>query len=131
MRYQRPTALRAATVICVLNSLGNLALLPAPVPRLLICGGGVAALAGLVGALGLWRLKRWGAVLSAAVLVLTTLLAAPGIAFAPVFALRLVAVVTVLFDVAGLVLIFHPASRRAYTLLTRSTPPVESAVPTR
>src|SRR5438270_10002249 len=57
MRYQRPTALTAATVICVLNSLSNLAILPAPIPRLLIYASGVAALAGLVGAFGLWRLK--------------------------------------------------------------------------
>jgi hypothetical protein len=29
MRSQRPAAITAATVICVLNSLGNLAILPA------------------------------------------------------------------------------------------------------
>ena len=33
MRNQRPKVLTAATVICVLNSLGNLAILPAPIPR--------------------------------------------------------------------------------------------------
>jgi hypothetical protein len=42
MRYQRPAALTAATVICVLNSLGNLAILPAPIPRLFVYASGVA-----------------------------------------------------------------------------------------
>jgi uncharacterized membrane protein len=85
----------------------------------------VAALAGVVGVVGLWRLKRWGALLSAAVLALTALLAAPGILFAPVVPLQVVAAVTVLLDIAGLVLIFQSASRRAYA------PATESAVPTR
>ena len=124
MRNQRPSALIAATVICVLNSLGNLAILPAPLPRPVIYASGLAAVAGLVGALGLWRSKRWGALLSATILALTALLAAPGIVTAPVLPLQVVAAVTVLLDIAGMVLIFHPASRRT----TRAT---KSAVPTR
>ena len=124
MRSQRPAALIAATVICILNSLGNLAILPAPLPRPVIYASGLAAVAGLVGALGLWRSKRWGALLSAAILALTALLAAPGIVTAPVLSLQVVAAVTVLLDIAGMVLIFHPASRST----TRAT---KSAVPTR
>jgi uncharacterized membrane protein len=125
MSHQRPAALTAASVICVLNSLGNLAILPAPIPRPLVYASGVAALAGVVGVVGLWRLKRWGALLSAAVLALTALLAAPGILFAPVVPLQVVSAVTVLLDIVGVVLIFHSASRRAYT------PATESSVPTR
>jgi uncharacterized membrane protein (DUF2068 family) len=125
MRYQRPAVLTAAIAICVVNSLGNLALLPAPIPRPLVYASGVAALAGLAGVFGLWRLKRWGALVSAAVLALTALLAAPGIVFAPVLPLRVVAAVTVLLDIAGLVLIFQSASRRAYA------PATEAAAPTR
>ena len=131
MRNQRPKVLTAATVICVLNSLGNLAILPAPIPRPLVFASGVAALAGLVGVFGLWRLKRWGALLSAAVLALTALLAAPGIVFAPVLPLQVVAAVTVLVDAAGLVLIFHSASRRAYGSRQPATRATEWAVPTR
>jgi uncharacterized membrane protein len=131
MRYQRPAALTAATVICVLNSLGNLAILPAPIPRLFVYASGVAALAGLVGAFGLWRLKRWSALLSAAVLALTALLAAPGILFAPVLPLQVVAAVTVLLDISGLVLIFRSASRRAYGSDSTATSATDSAVPTR
>ena len=124
MRNQRPAALTAATVICVLNSLGNLAILPAPLPRPLVYASGLAAVAGLVGAFGLWRLKRWGAAVSAGVLAVTALLAGPGILFAPVLPLQVVAALTVLLDVAGVVLILHPASRQA-------TPATEPAVPTR
>jgi uncharacterized membrane protein len=131
LRNQRPSALIAATVICVLNSLGNLAILPAPLPRPFVYASGLAALAGLVGVFGLWRLKLWGALFSAAVLALTALLAAPGIAFAPVLPLRVVAAAAVLLDIAGLVLIFHSASRRAYWPGTSSTPSNDSAVPTR
>ncbi len=57
MRNQRPAALTAATVICVLNSLGNLAILPAPLPRPLVYASGLAAVAGVIGAFGLWL---WG-----------------------------------------------------------------------
>jgi hypothetical protein len=131
MRYRRPPALTVATVICVLNSLGNLAILPAPIPKPFVYASGLAALAGLVGVFGLLRLKRWGALLSAGVLALTALVAAPGIVFAPVLPMQIVAVATVLLDIAGVVLIFHSASRRAYGLFTRRTAPVESAVPTR
>lgn len=114
MRSQRPAAISAATVIGILNSLGNLAILPAPIPRPLAYASGVAALSGLVGAYGLWRMRRWGALLSAGVLALTALLAAPGIVFAPVLPLQVVALVTLLFDIAGLLLVFHSAARRAY-----------------
>lgn len=124
MRNQRPAALIAATVICVLNSLGNLAILLAPLPRPLIYASGLTALAGQVGAFGLWRLKRWGALLSAAVLAVTALLAALGVVFAPVLPLQVVAALTGLLDIAGMVLIFHPASRR-------TTAATKSAVPTR
>jgi len=130
MRNQRPAALTAATVICVLNSLSNLAMLPAPLPRPLIYATALVALAGMVGAFGLWRRKRWGALLSVAVLALTALLAAPGIVFAPILLLQVVAAVTVLLDIAGMVLIFHPASRRAYGSRRRTTLAAESAVPT-
>jgi len=131
MRYQRPAALTAATVIGVLNSLGNLAILPAPLPRPLVYASGLAVVAGVIGAFGLWHMNRWGALLSAAVLALTTLIAAPGIVFAPVLPLQVVAAVTVLVDIAGIVLIFHPASRRAYGSRPRTTRATESGVPTR
>jgi uncharacterized membrane protein len=131
MRSQRPAGITAATVICVLNSLGNLAILPAPIPRPLVYASGVVALAGLVGSYGLWRMSRWGALLSAAVLALSALLAAPGILFAPVPPLQVVAAMTVLLDIAGLVLVFHSAARRAYWRGPSAKPSSDTAVPTR
>jgi len=69
---------------------------------------------------------RWGALLSTGVLALTALLAAPGIVVAPILVLHAFAAVIVILDFAGIALIFVPSSRRAYGLLSRSTPSAES-----
>src|SRR5438309_4187994 len=77
---QRPLTVTIAAVLCVLNSLGNLAPIGGggDIPTFVIYGSIAVGLIGLVGAFGLWRVRRWGALLSAAVLVLSALLAAPG-----------------------------------------------------
>jgi hypothetical protein len=120
MRSQRRVVLTTAIAICVVNSLGNLAAFGAPpIPRPIAYASLVLALVGLFGAFGIWRVKRWGALLSVAVLALTALLAAPGIMFAPIPGLRAVAAVTVILDIAGIVLLFVPASRRTHAVPTR------------
>jgi hypothetical protein len=120
MRNHRPAALTAAIAICLVNGLGNLAAFGAPpIPRPIAYASLVLALVGLFGAFGLWRVMRWGAYVSAAALAFTALLAAPGVAFAPFPALRAVAAATVILDVAGILLLFLPASRRAYAVPTR------------
>jgi hypothetical protein len=120
LRSQRPVVLTTAIAICAVNSLGNLAAFAAPpIPRPIAYASLFLALVGLVGAFGIWRVQRWGTLLSAAVLALTALLAAPGIMFAPVPGLRAVAAVTVILDVAGIVLLFVPASRRGHAVPTR------------
>jgi hypothetical protein len=117
MRNRRPAALTAAIAICIVNSLGNLAAFGAPpIPRPVAYASLLLAVAGVFGAFGLWRLARWGALASAAVLALTALLAAPGVVIAPFPALRIVAVVTVTLDIAGILLLFLPASRRVYAV---------------
>jgi uncharacterized membrane protein (DUF2068 family) len=131
LRHPRPAVLTAAIAICVVNGLGNVATLVSPIPRPVVYAGVVLALVGLVGAFGLWRLQRWGALVSTAVLALSALLAAPGIVFAPFLTLQVLAVVGVALNIAGIVLIFLPASRRAYGLRPPTTPSTESAVPTR
>ena len=78
-------------------------------------GGIVLCVAGLVAAAGLWRLKRWGSRLTIVVCVLFLLSAAPGISFAPNAALRVAATATVLVSALIIVLVFLPASRRAFT----------------
>jgi hypothetical protein len=115
MRNRRPAALTAAIAIGIVNSLGNLAGFGAPsIPRPIAYASLLLAVAGALGAFGLWRLARWGALGSAAVLALTALLAAPGVVFAPFPALRIVAVVTVTLDIAGILVLFLPVSRRVY-----------------
>ena len=131
MRQQRPAVLTAAIAICVLDSLGNVATVAGPIPRPVVYAGVALALAGLIGAFGLWRLQRWGALVSTVVLALSALLAAPGIVFAPILALEALASAAVALNVAGIVLILLPASRRAYGLRPTPTPSSESAVPTR
>lgn len=117
MTNHRPAALTAAAAVCVVNSLGNLAAFGAPpIPRPVAYASLVLALAGVVGAFGIWQMRRWGALTSDGILALTALLAAPGIAFASVPGLRAVAVVTVIVDFAGIVLLLVPASRRIYNV---------------
>jgi hypothetical protein len=131
MRHQRPAVLTAAIAICVVNSLGNIATLASPVPRPVAYTSLVLAPIGVIGAIGLWRLMRWGALLSTGVLALTALLAAPGIVVAPILIWHAFAAVIMILDFAGIALIVVPSSRRAYGFLLRSTPSAESTVLTR
>ena len=68
----------------------------------------------LVAAVGVWRCRRWAALLGFVVSLLDTLLAAPGLFFAPDATSRALATSGVVLGVATLVLLVLPASRRAY-----------------
>jgi hypothetical protein len=68
----------------------------------------------LGGAAGLWMLKKWGIWLSIVVWALNLVSAAPGIPFAPDAALRVAALVTVLFSALIIVLVVLLTSRRAF-----------------
>jgi hypothetical protein len=114
---RRPVAVTVAAVLCALNALANIVPFGAggdQIPTFVIYASIALGAIGLVGAFGLWRVRRWGALLSAAVLVLTALLAAPGILFAPTLVLHLLASVGVLIAVVVLTLIFLPSPRHAY-----------------
>jgi hypothetical protein len=50
-----------------------------PIPRPVVYSGAVLALVALVGAFGLWRLRRWGALVSTGALAPSAGLATPGI----------------------------------------------------
>jgi uncharacterized membrane protein (DUF2068 family) len=115
MKEQRPRAVTVATILCVLNSLDNLGTLAAgPIPRSIVYASVVAAVLGLAGAYGLWQLKRWGALLSVLILVVTFVLAAPGVLFAPSLGLHALAAGTVIVDLFTISLLVVPSSRRAY-----------------
>ena len=70
--------------------------------------------AGLVGAAGLWMLRKWGIWLAIGVCLLSILDTASGVAGAPNAALRVVAAVTLAVFASVIVLVVLPASRRAF-----------------
>ena len=114
MRELRPPTVNIAVALCVLNSLGSLATTAAPLPRPVVYASVAAAVLGLAGVYGVWRLKRWGAALSVVILALTALLAAPGIFFAPNVGLHAFAAVTVIVDLVAISLLVMQSSRRVY-----------------
>jgi len=72
----------------------------------------VVGIAGLIGAAGLWMLRKWGMWLSIVVCVLNILDAAPGVG-APNAALQVVAAVLVVVFALIIVLVVLPTSRVA------------------
>ena len=117
----RPLPITAAAILFVLLSLMNF---PFPwwflfpgvedPPAFVIYSGIVVGLVGLVAAVGLWMLRRWGIWLTIVVSVLNLLSAAPGVAFAPNAALQAAAAVGVVVPALIIVLVVLPSSRRAF-----------------
>ncbi len=110
------------TVAAILMALVSLLGLPGPllpgseeVPAVVVYGGIVLGIVGLVAAIGLWMLKKWGLWLTIVVSVLNILSAAPGVAFAPNAAMQTAAAVGVLVPALIIVLVVLPGSRRALT----------------
>jgi uncharacterized membrane protein (DUF2068 family) len=110
----RPLPVTVAAVLLALFSLANLL-------SLLMVPDGVLALvvvlgvAGLIGAAGLWMLKRWSVWLTIVVSVLNILLAAPGLVFVPNPTLRILAAVGVVGFAVVMLLAVLPGARRAYS----------------
>ena len=84
------------------------------VPSIVVFLAVAVGVAGLVGAAGLWMLRKWGIWLAIGVCVLSILDAASGVAGAPNAALRVVAAVTLVVFASVIVLVVLPASRRAF-----------------
>jgi hypothetical protein len=113
----RPNTVTAATVLLALT--GVVGLLTAPLGAdeagaVFVTIGVAISVSRLVAAIGVWRCRRWAAILGFVVSLLDSLLAAPGILFAPDNTLRAMAIAGVVLGVATLVLLMLPASRRAY-----------------
>jgi len=83
------------------------------VPAVVIYGGIVLGIVGLVAAVGLWMLKKWGLWLSIVVSVLNFLSAAPGVVFGPNATLQAAAAVGVVVPALIIVLLVLPSSRSA------------------
>ena len=112
----RPLPVTVAAILLALFSALNLLSplfptegIPADVVYLAVVGG----VAGLLGAAGLWRLRKWGLWLTTVVSALHILSAAPGLSEAPNASLQIAATVTVLVFAFIIVLVVLPSSRRA------------------
>ena len=84
------------------------------VPAIVVFLAVAVGVAGLVGAAGLWMLRKWGIWLAIGVCLLSILDTASGVAGAPNAALRVVAAVTLVVFASVIVLVVLPASRRAF-----------------
>jgi uncharacterized membrane protein (DUF2068 family) len=113
----RPLLVTIAAVVLGVLSLANLLTPPMPAgPPLsavyILMGLGVL---GLLGAVGLWMLKRWALWLTIVVSVLNILAAAPGLVFAPDPTSRGLATIGVVGFAVVILLAVLPNSRRTYT----------------
>ena len=110
MNTQRPTAVTVAAVLFALLSLGNLLApvisegIPTPAVYLLLAVG----VLGLLGAAGLWVLKRWALWLVIVVSALNILMNASEIT-------SLASAIYVVGFALAFLLVLLPVSRRAYT----------------
>jgi len=117
----RPQTVTVAAILLALFSVLNLVFPFLPIegiPAAAIYIGAVEGAAGLVGAAGLWLLRKWGIWVTIIVCVLNILDAAGGVAGAPNAALQAVAAVLVVVFALIIVLVVLPSSRRAF----RSSP---------
>ena len=114
----RPLPVTIAVVLLVILSLANLLspVLPSEgVPAFVIYLGVVLGVLGLIGAGGLWILKRWALWLTIVVSGLNILSAAPGLAFAPTPTLRILATIGVVGFAVVILLAILPGPRRTYS----------------
>jgi uncharacterized membrane protein (DUF2068 family) len=114
----RPQPVTIGAILLALLSVFSLlspVMLSEGVPAFVIYLGVVLGVLGIIGAAGLWMLKRWALWLTIIVSVLNILSAAPGLAFAPTPTLRVLATIGVVGFALVIVLAVLPNSRRAYT----------------
>ena len=118
----RPLPVTVAAVLMALFSLMNFPgpwwhLVPGAVeatPMFVIYSGIVLGIVGLVAAVGLWMLKRWGLWLTIVVCVVNILFNVFGLAVVPTVALQVAIVVQTIGFVLAIVLAVLPDSRRAF-----------------
>lgn len=117
----RPVPVTVAVVLSALVILTNFASPALPsgsgdnkVPTFVIVVGVVLALIGIVAAIALWQLRKWGMILTVVVSAVNLLLSAPGIVAGPYAWIKVLSAVFVLASAAIIVLVLLPDSRRAY-----------------
>jgi uncharacterized membrane protein (DUF2068 family) len=118
MNIQRPVTVIFAIVLLTLLSLFSLTagVLPEAIkpPPFIIYTALVLGIGGLIAVVGLWKLKRWGLLLTIIVSAVSSLSAAPGLFAAPSVAGKLISLGLVVFYALVVVLVVLPASRKAF-----------------
>ncbi len=122
MNTKRPLTLILALVLLALLSLFGLITPFQPGPPLVIAlyafiVGGVG---GLIAVFGLWKLQRWGLLLTIIIASLSILVAVPGLWLAPSTSGKAVSVGIIVFNVLVLVLVALPATRKAYAPMAQA-----------
>lgn len=117
---RRPSTVTAAVLLAVVIEVGSIPFIFAPgagdVPAFAIAIGIVAGLLTLLGAWGMWNLRRWGAILALVLTALNTLTAIPGFFDPPSGWILAELIIFVPLSVVDMILIALPASWRAYRI---------------
>jgi hypothetical protein len=118
MNIWRPVTINSAIVLLTLLSLFSAltGVMPAAIkpPPFVIYLALVLGIGGLIAVFGLWRLKRWGWLLTIPISVVSSLLAAPGLVVAPPGLGKGVSLGLVVLYARAVVLVVLPASRKAF-----------------
>lgn len=118
MNSTRSMSLAVALALLTLMGVGHLFVPFVPdaakILAFVVYGDVVLGLIGLVAAIGLWRLKRWGLVLSLIILALNIVSAAPGMFAAPNVGLRVVTAVYAMLSVVSIALLGLPSARKSF-----------------
>ena len=113
----RPPTLTAASTLLALMGLAGIVFAPLASSEadavFLAITATISALR-VVAAVGVWRCRRWAAILGFVVSLVDTLLAAPGLFSAPNVMWQVLATIAVLAGIATMALLVLPESRRAY-----------------
>ena len=114
----RPGAIGAAVILSVISALATVPFFFLPgydeVPVGVVVFSVVGAALTLLGAWGLWNLRRWAAILVFVLTLLGTLSALPGLGDPPSGWILAALLVMIPLGIAIMVLIVLPSSRRVY-----------------
>ena len=123
----RPLPVTIAAILMVIFSLMNFPgpwwyLVPGAVeetPMFVIYSGIVLGIVGIVAAIGLWMMKRWGLWLTIVICVINILFNALGLVMAPGAALKAAIALQTIGFILTVVLVVLPDSRRALATAER------------
>lgn len=113
MNTRRQPSVTFALIVLVLLGVGHLFVPFAPdadkIPSVVVYGDVVLGVVSLVAAYGLFKLTRWGRILTLIVAALNVLSAAPGVVSAPNLELRVVTAMYVVLSLVIIALVARPS----------------------